>query len=44
MKPISCNQEVGDTERLSCPGAHRVLLSITPPTQPSNITYFANNL
>ena len=21
MKPISCNQEMGDTERLLCPGA-----------------------
>ena len=21
MKPISCNQEIGDTERLLCPGA-----------------------
>ena len=30
MKPISCNQEMGDTERLLCPGELcKVLLGIT---------------
>ena len=29
MKPISCSQEMGDTERLLCPGAHGVLPGIT---------------
>ena len=28
MKPIFCYQEMWDTERLLCPGAHRVLLGI----------------
>ena len=29
MKPISCNQEIGDTERLCAQEPHRVLLNIS---------------
>ena len=33
MKPISCNQEIGDTERLCAQEPHRVLLSISSSSQ-----------
>ena len=36
MKPISCNQEMGDMERLSCPGAHRVLVLLCIKSTPTS--------
>ena len=37
MKPIPYNQEIGDTERLFCPGFHRVLLSFNLRSQGRNV-------
>ena len=33
MKPISCNQEMGDTERFLCPGTTWVLRGINRTNQ-----------
>ena len=48
MKPISCKQEIGDTERLLCPGAPLGLPAqfhhITEPPEFSDFIVFKNQL
>lgn len=42
MKPISCNQEMGGTERLCAQEPHRVLLSTSPRADLIKDPFFQN--